>query len=501
MRWLSARAAFALGVVLVAGGGLSMAVAQEERGTLRLSHPMEWGGSESIDPISEFRLYETLPRLYDRLVVPGVDGRPAPHLAAEWEANPDATEWTFTLRDDVSFHDGSAFDAADAAYTLNRIIDPEVETPLKAVLSIIEGAEAVDPATLVVRLNAPHADFPLLLVDYRVLMIPEDSGDTIAETGIGTGPFALEALDLDGVTRLVAFDDYWQGAPQLEAIEIVPIPDAQAALQATLAGQIDYFAASTSEADLFADPEAFTVQNIPSGGWEAFVMRTDTAPFDDARVRKALRLAIDRQEMIDLVLGPGGGTIACDHPVWPGDQYHVEIDCARDVEAARALLAEAGYPDGIAVELFVSDLSQSWIPMAEVYQRQAAEAGIDVEIVTTASDGYYSDVWMVEPFTATSWGEREADQILNEAYRSGADWNETFWNDPEFDALLDSARSATDFEERAELYGDAQRALWEEGGSLIPYFTNTVNVWNAAVGGLTDVPYNELPWHELTVSR
>ncbi|MFM9106903.1 MAG: ABC transporter substrate-binding protein [Chloroflexota bacterium] len=498
---LTRRSALFAAIAAPMAASLRTAAARNDSGVLRISHPLEWGGSESIDPISEFRLYETLTRLYDRLVTPDATGRPAPYLATAWEPNGDATEWTFTLRDDVVFHDGSQFEAADAAYTLNRIIDPSVETALKAVLGIMEAAEAVDPTTLRVRLNAPHADFPLLLLDYRVLMIPEGSGDTIAETGIGTGPYRLETLDIDGTTRLVANEAYWQGAPKIGAVEIVPIPDAQAALQATLAGQVDFYAASLPEAQLFADPAKFTVQLVPGGGWEGFVMRTDTAPFDDPRVRRALRLAADRQEMIDLVLGPEGGLVACDHPVWPGDQYHVELDCAQDIEQARQLLADAGYPDGITVELFASDLSQNWLPLAEVYQRQAAEAGITVEIVTTASDGYYSDVWMVEPYTATAWGQREADQILNEAYRSGAAWNETFWNDPAFDALLDRARSANAFDERATLYADAQRILWETGGSLIPYFVSTVNVWNAAVGNVPAVEYDNIPWHEVTLDR
>lgn len=495
------RSALIAAMALPWTGRLVHAAPLPDRGVMRISHPLEWGGSESIDPISEFRLYEVLPRLYERLVVPDEDGRPAPYLATSWSPNEDATAWTFTLRDGVTFHDNSRFDAGAAAYTLNRIIDPAVETPLKAVLGIIKLAEAVDSSTLLVQLNAPHADFPLLLLDYRVLMIPEGSGDTIAESGIGTGPFKLEALAVDGTTRLVANDNYWQGAPKTGAVEIVPIPDAQAALQATLAGQIDFYAASLPEAKLFADPTKFVVHLVPGGGWEAFVMRTDTPPFDDPRVRKALRLAADRQTMIDLVLGADGGVVACDNPVWPGDQYHVDLDCAQDIDQARQLLAEAGYPDGISVELFVSDLSQNWLPLAEVYQQQAAEAGITVDIVTTASDGYYSDVWMVEPFTATAWGQREADQILNEAYRSGAAWNETFWNDNSFDALLNRARSATDFGERAKLYAEAQRTLWEEGGSLIPYFVSTVNVWNAAVGNVPAVEYDNIPWHEVTVDR
>lgn len=501
MTVLVSRWGLVLALFISAFATLGVAQAQPERGTLRIAQPVEWGGSESLDPYSEFRLYDANARLYNRLVQPGADGAPAPELATSWAANDDSTEWTLQLREGVRFHDGSDMTAADVAYTLNRVIDPEFDTPVKAVLGIMESVEAIDESSVLIRLSSPHADFPLLLTDYRVQIIPEGSGDTIGATGIGTGPFKLETFDVDGTTVLAANDDYWEGTPKLASVELVPIPDQQAVLQAMLAGQIDFFPASSSEADLFTDESKFALRVLPSGGWEAFVMRTDTAPFDDVRVRRALRLVVDRQEMIDLVLGPDGGTVACDTPVWPGDQYYADLACTQDIETARALLAEAGYPDGIQVDLFVSDLSQDWLPMAEVYQQQAAEAGIEVNIIQTPSDGYYSDVWMVEPFTATAWGERQADQILNEAYRGGADWNETFWNDPEFDALLDRARSESDAEARSELYHEIQQTIWEDGGSLIPFFVNSVDVWSSAVQGIPDVPYNEIPWHEVSVTR
>jgi peptide/nickel transport system substrate-binding protein len=298
---------------------------------------------------------------------------------------------------------------------------------------------------------------------------------------------------------MTAFDDYWMGRPGHARVEIYTIPDMLAVRQAVLAGQIDTYGGTIAEIPLF-DPRLFEIRNMRTGGWEAMVMRTDTPPFDDVRVRRALRLAADRQEMIDLVLGPDGGTIACDTPVWPGDQYYLEIECPQDIEQARQLLAEAGYPNGITVDLYYSNLSQTWATLAQVYQQQAAQAGITVNLNMTSADGYWSDVWMIEAFTVTSWGQRPADQILNEGWRSGADWNETYWNRPDFDALLDRARSALDFNERKALFGEAQRMLWEEGGALIPYFANSVWVINRAVD-IPDFGYGTTLWHMVSVNR
>ena len=475
------------------------AQAQDARGTLRLNHAMEFGGLESLDPISQYRFFDVNARLYNRLVRADSRGLPVPELATTWSPNDDATEWTFTLRDGVKFHDGKMLTAADVAYTFNRVIDPAVDTPVRAVLGIISRVEALDDLTVRFVLSAPHADFPLLLTDYRALVLAEGSAETIEQTGNGTGPFRLEMLDLEGVTRMVAFDDYWEGVPKHGAVEIYPIPDATATLQAFLAGQIDIYSATVAEVPLF-DPAQFHVQYLVSGGWEGMVMRTDTPPFDDVRVRRALRLVADRQQMLDLALGQNGGSIACDSPVWPGDPYYQQMSCPQDIELARELLAQAGYADGITVDLYLSDLSQTWVTLAEVYQQQAAQAGITVNLNLTSSDGYWSDVWMIEPFTFTSWGQRPADQILNEGWRGGADWNETYWNRPDFDSLLDRARSALDFAGRKQLYAEAQEMLWMEGGALIPYFTNTVRAVNNAVT-LPELDYDMIPWWEVTVSR
>ncbi len=478
---------------------VGVAHAQDERGTLRINHAMEFGGLESLDPISQYRFFDVNARLYNRLVRADAQGLPAPELATEWSPNDDATEWTFLLREGVLFHDGETLTAADVAYSFNRIIDPAVDTPVRAVLGIMNRVEAVDDTTVRFVLNAPHADFPLLLTDYRALVIAEGSADRIEQTGNGTGPFRLETLDLEGTTRLVAFDEYWEGVPQHGVVEIFPIPDATATLQAFLAGQIDIYSATVAEVPLFNQDQVY-VQYLFSGGWEGMVMRTDTPPFDDVRVRRALRVVADRQAMLDLALGPNGGTIACDSPVWPGDPYFSQMNCPQDIELARQLLAEAGYADGITVDLYLSDLSQTWTTLAEVYQQQAAQAGITVNLNMTSSDGYWSDVWMIEPFTFTSWGQRPADQILNEGWRSGADWNETYWNRSDFDSLLDRARSALDFAQRKELYADAQEMLWMEGGALIPYFTNTVRAVNNAVT-LPEIDYDMVPWWEVTVNR
>ena len=471
----------------------------EPTGTFRQAHEYGFGAQSSLDPISKGRVFQITEKIMSRLVRPDMDGRPAPDLATAWSANSDATEWTLALREGVMFHDGSSFGAEDVVYSLQRVLDPANDSPARAAIAMIDRIEAVDANTIKLTLSASFADLPLLLMDYRLRMIPEGSGDTIATTGIGTGPFRLVNFDAEGTTRLVANMDYFEGPPGVAEMEIIGIPDAQARLQALLGGQIDMERGiSAQQSVMLSSSDRFNIQMIPTGNWRGLVFRTDVAPFDDVRVRQALRLAADRQAMVDLVMG-GGAVVACDTPVGPRDQYRAEIDCPQDIERARALLAEAGFPDGIDIDLHVATLEPTWPVMAEVYQQQAAAAGIRVNIVQVPTDGFWSDVWMQKDAVTTRWNERPADQALNEVYVSTARWNESYYRDADFDALLANARQELDFDARRALYIQAQEHLWQTAGTLIPYHVTRLVGTSARVGNLDAVENMSVRWHLVTV--
>ena len=482
----------------------SITLAHAQSGTFRQSHDLGFGaGQVDVDPASKGRFWQVTEKTMSRLVRPAESGEPEPNLAAEWSANEAATEWTFKLREGVKFHDGSDFEAADVVYSLEHIRDPEFDSPAASVIAMVETIAAVDRLTVKMTLSAPYADLPLQLMDYRIRMIPEGSADTIGTTGIGTGPFILVTLDPEGTTVLKANPDYWEGPPGVETIEIIGIADAQARVQALLGGQIDvlgYGDLSGQQLALFESNPKFKVQSVPTGDWLGIVFRTDTEPFTDARLRKALRIATDRQALVDLVLGPGGGIVTCDHPVWTGDQYRAPFDCQPQVEEAKRLLAEAGYADGIEFDLTTSNIDPRFITLAEVYQQQVAKAGIKVNIIMAPSDGYWSEVWRKESVVTTRWGQRPADQILNEDYRGGAPWNETYWNRPDFDEMLDKARKELDFEKRRDLYHQLQRILYEEGGSLIPFHVNQAIATTARVSGMQAVFADAVRYHLVHVS-
>jgi peptide/nickel transport system substrate-binding protein len=472
----------------------------DERGTLRFTDGLAYGGNENLDPVDASRFWPPISLLYDRLTEPGFDNMtPNPSLATSWESNDTGDVWTFQLRDDVFFHDGTQLTSADVAYSANHWKTSETSI-LATTFEIVDSIETPDDFTIVFNLSSPVVDFPTTVMDYRARVIPQDGLADVLTTGMGSGPFKLERLDPIGTTILVANDDYWDGPPGLAAIEVYAIADVEAQTTALLAGQLDWLGVTLEQAQRFEGNDDFIISQIPGGDWSGFVMRTDIPPFDNAELRDAMHLVVDRQNMVDLALS-GAGTVSCDSAVMPGDPYvYTDCDPLPDIEAAQAKLAEAGYAGGFEVDLYTSDVCADWTALTEIYQQSAAEAGIDVNITTVSSDGFWTDAWMVQPFVMTCWNARGADAALNEIYRSGGAWNESFWNVPEYDALLDAARAESDFDTRRQHYLDAQQMLHEDGGTIIPYYQNLIRVQKSCIDGIPPLSDIWIDWTGMTKS-
>ncbi len=478
---------------------LSFSLANASSGVFKLSHDLGFGKDTNLDAITKGRLFQVVIMTQNRLVRKNLDGVTSPELSTDWSANADATEWTFNLRKGIKFHDGSDFDAADVKYSLMRVKDPDIGSPAKKSMSAVTDIEVVDSHTVKMKLNTSFADFPLLLTDYRLRMIPEGSGDTIGQTGVGTGPFIVDKFDPEGTTILKANADYWEGAPGLAEVHVIAIPDGQARVQALLTGQIDMNRyVPFNQKKIFDGNSKFNVSVVPTGNWRGMVMRTDTAPFDNPKVRKAVRLAVDRQELVDLVMA-GAATVACDTPVAPSDQYYLEMDCPQDISKAKNLLREAGYPNGIEMTIHVSTKEPTWPTIAEVMQQQLAKANIKADIQMTPSKSYWNETWMKKAVAMTRWNERPADSALHEIYHSGAKWNESYFKNPDFDKNLADARGELDFNKRKAAYQNAQKTLWEQSGTMIPYHVSRLVVTSSKVKDLDEIEFFSIRWHKVKV--
>ncbi|MCK5315887.1 MAG: hypothetical protein KAJ53_12220, partial [Anaerolineales bacterium] len=284
----------------------------ETRGVLRYNTGLAYGGLENLNPVDPNRFWPPISLLFDRLTAPADDEMiPTPSLAKSWSSNESGEAWTFILRDDVYFHDGSQLTSADVAYSVDHWQNAEASV-IAGSFGVVESVDTPDDFTVTFNLTQPVVDFPLIVMDYRARVFKAGSFPDVLESGMGSGPFKLETLDVEGITVLVANDDYWDGPPGVAAIEVFTIADTEAAIQATRAGQLDFSVDLIFDhIQLFDDAEDFVIDIIPTGNWSGFVMRTDIPPFDNLALRQAMHLVVDRQEMLDLAIA-GIGSVSCD---------------------------------------------------------------------------------------------------------------------------------------------------------------------------------------------
>lgn len=400
-------------------------------------------------------------------------------LAESWEATRDAATWTFELRKGVEFHNGKSFDAEDVVATLNHHRGEETRSGAKALFEAIEEIVADSPHRVVVKLSSGNADFPALLTDYHMGICPSDGAGGINwASGIGTGSYALAEFD-PGVRFLGKRNpNYWkEGTAHFDAVDMQVILDVAARTSALTSGAID----ANSRCDLktlslLEKDENVAIDETPSASHATMPMDVRTAPFDNNDVRLALKHALDREEILQKI-NRGHGTLGNDHPISPGMRYF-NADLPQrvyDPEKARFYLKQAGLSE-LKVKLHAADAPfLGAIDAAVLFREHAAKAGIDIEVIREPNDGFWNDVWQKKPFLTSNWGARATeDMIFTTVYYGEAPWNETFWRNKRFDALLLEARTELDHARRAEIYGEMQRIVRDEGGAIVPFFHNYV---------------------------
>ncbi len=424
-------------------------------------------------------------------------GIPHPLLVERWEASEDAKEWTLYLQKGVTFNNGKPFTADDVVWNFLHWLDPDVGSPNKARLDFLSptGVEKVDDYTVKLHLDRPYFAVPLMLTDYPTMIAPEGGWEDFykgdAEHAIGTGAFLLKEFVPDERMVLVRRPDYWakgvdgQPLPYIDELIFTAGWDDAARLAALVAGEVDLVAPSEGTiAELEKYPDILTSGYI-SGWISPFVMRCDVEPFTDPRVRNALKLVQDREQLWQLVMP--AGRVGYDHWIRSDDPaYCPDTDAdgrPQDIERAKALLAEAGYPDGIEIELATPDTPEHRPAMCQALKEMAAPAGIKINIKVLPSSAFW-DQWMEWPFSVSGWsGRAPATANINLALRCGAAWNESYYCNPDFDALLDEADATVDVEKRREIYCQIQRMMQEDSGYMIPFWNAEFDAYRKRVRG------------------
>ncbi len=410
-----------------------------------------------------------------------------PLLAESWEISEDGKVVTFKLRQGVKFSHGTSLTAEDVVYTfVKRILNPDFAYWQAPSVSYVDKVEAVDEQTVRFTLKQPIAS---AVRDIATLPIaPHDRTDEqMAQASAGTGAFKLAQYLPGDRVKLVRNEAYWEKKlPYLDEAQILLLPDAVAQVAALTGGTVDALWQLGTEnlATLQTNADVKLVEN-KLGDYDIVVMRTTAKPFDDVRVRQALKHAVDRQALLKAVL-QGHGSVGNDQPIVPASPFWSNVPVAEySVDKARALLAEAGYDKGLELTLVYAPIRPAWEATAVALQAMLKPVGITVTLEKAPVEGYWGGPFANANF-ALSWGLGYIDpgMLLNTEYRSNALFNATGWQNADLDKLIDEAVASQDESKRKELYTQIQTLISEEGALLIPYFRADIKAMRSHVQGL-----------------
>ena len=428
--------------------------------------------------------------LYDYLIDTDAAGNLIPRLAHSWDISDDGKLITLHIREDAVFHDGSPLTVDDVLWTINWQRD--AEGTVAGLLSSATAISAADDSSIAIMLDAPSPDFLYNLSDNKFVILQAGAED-IGTAFNGTGPFVLDEILPGDRAIMHANENYWGGAPSVERLEFVFFDDQQAGVAAVQGGSAHGIMRLDNSSFLGFGMEAnFHTVDIPTSGHHLARIRSDRAPGNDVRVRRAFKLATDRQRIWERVQ-LGFGAVGKDSPIGPafGQYFLAEAEVpARDPAAAAALLAEAGYPDGLDMTLHVPN-SGTWPDLAQALAAQWDEAGIRVEIQLEDENSYWVEDWMEVDLGVTGWGARPVAQLyLDLAYHSEAAWNESHYSNARVDELIEQARSETDQAARTAAYQEIQQILLDEGPVVVPYFFAQFMVLAGNVAGVELHPFS-----------
>lgn len=466
-----------------------------DQGTL---DPMLAGLSQGQAPYGELT--------YDNVTMYWYDGEVTPWAVESWSSTSDLSQYTFKVREGITFHSGDALTSADIKYTLDRIRADDSASPLKGQISYIDTIDTPDDSTVVLNLGAPNAFLLGDMTDYHARIVRNGvANDALTDAAHGSGPYTLEEHNPTERTVFQKYPDYWrEGRPYADQMIFFYMPEQVTRTEALKTGAIDIVPSPiiSSLGSLAGNPE-IRIAETPSAGVIVIDMHTayshlqgaeewakfqglENSIFEDKNLRKAMQYAVDRDFIVDAVQFGRGGP-ANDHPVGINDQYYWDDQpiVKQDIAKAQEYLAAAGYPDGIDVVLNTATIGQMQ-EMALAFKESVAAAGINVEVASHDASTYWEAQWMDPccPFVTSQWGARPANAAIDVQLRSSTVWNESFYNNPRLDELLDLAASSPDLDERKAYFHEIQEILIEDVPVLYLMYTPVIIAHRANVGGV-----------------
>ena len=402
----------------------------------------------------------------------------------------DQQNWHFTLRSGVTFHNGKSLAPQDVVYSLLRHKDPAVTSRAAPIAAQFKEVVVTGPNTLRITLNAPNADLPVMLASANFCIVADGTTD-FTQTANGTGPYQQKEFSAGVRTIGVRNPNFWKpGKPYLDEVELVGIADESSRVNALLSGDIQMaLAVNPRSTKRVKRSGTCDVLQTESSLYTNLIMRQDGYPTSNPDFVLAVKYMMNR-ELIKRALFRGYATIANDHPVAPSHKYfnHELPQRPYDIDRAKFHLKKAGM-SGIRVPVFASPAAEGSVDMAALLQLSGIEAGMHFGINRVPSDGYWSNHWMKHPLGFGNINPRVSlDELFSLFYKSDAPWNESGWQNAQFDELLIAARGEGDEIKRKQMYWDMQELIADKCGVSIPVFMNLIAGYDKRIKGFYSIP-------------
>ena len=439
---------------------------------------------DQLDPhaTTAYAAFQVLENVFDTLVQPDAEGEFEPALASEWSADDEGTVWTFELRDDVVWHDGSDFTADDVVYSIERIVD-EGQNAFR--FADLEEVRAVDDHTVEFELAQPAPNLLANVGGFKgMAIIPEGSGGDIANEPVGTGPFVFSEFNEGSDIVLEANPDYWDGAPEIDGVEFRFISEGAVRMTALQTGEVDWTAdVPAQDVDDVLDADDLESESTASNDYYYYALNQTREPFDDPQVRQALAFGFDRAAVADAA--EFGNAVPAQTPIPEGDFYATDYaPYEHDPEQAEALLDDAGVDD-VSVDLMVNSDDEETVRAAEVLEAQWAEIGVDVTI-RPEETGTWLDEQGEGNFDAFLWawiGNLDPFDYYFAQHLSDGASNFHGFADDEVDEALTAGQATTDEDERREAYLAAAERIVDLNSYTYLYQPQRVHAWQPVVSG------------------
>lgn len=447
------------------------------------------GDVVSLDPhrLTELVSGQVVSQVFDYLFVLNADGEPEPSLVADYTV--EDTTWTFELRDDVTFHDGTPLDAEAVKANFDRILDPDEGLPARVAISAVESVEVAGPYTVTMTTTEPFGPMLAALTHYSVAIVSPtalESGD-LTQDAVGSGPFRFVSWSPGDQLVIERNDDYWGRPAYVDRVVFRPVTEGGARVAAVQTGEADIVAniPPTDIERLSGDSEV-DVRVEPFNRLMTAHINVTKGPLTDVRVRQALNYAVDREGIVAAIY-PGVADAATAPLASPVFGYEEQALYSYDPDRARELLEEAGHGDGLSLSMispagrYLGDQE-----MAEAIQAQFADVGIDLSLEFLEWSTFL-DVLREEPETSTyelallGFGPatNDADWQLYSRYHSSAfaplSNNRSYYASDEVDDLLEQGRSTMDQDERRAIYGELLPIIYEDAPEM--FLVEIRQVW------------------------